>query len=811
MKNNFKKIIGFYRKCDLLTMLGTTFSLIGIFLVLNMHYTLASLCLILSGICDAFDGTLARKHQYTKQQQVYGGELDSLSDAICFGLLPAIITAAVSPFLITKIICCFYMLCGIVRLAYFNTLSITDATKKGKFIGVPITTSSIVLPLTFIITRFINYSYLSTVLPIVLFVLGIAFIVRIEFKKPNVANIFKKIFNKYVINYVLFPIFIVVFSDLFFKLNSYTLLESIKAAIHTITSHFLPFIGMVAIVDVLLFTLNCIFKKSNISRLIILILITILLVISDIKFNIMGIPLELFDVNYLNPDNMTMMGTATGSIGKWIIDIIIKALVMLIIGILFMVLDRKQQVIIEKKIQRIIFSISGVILISIFVVLTLKTNNNILKNVYKTNSAELSTYNSAYEIYNEYGFWQGLYVNSLYANDNAPEGYDKKETFNLLKDYESYDSQNNWGKANVVFILSEAFSDLGNIDEIKFDKSLTSNIDSYADDENKAVLDLLVSVYGGVSVNTEFEILTGASFSFWRPGFIAYTQYYNKANGKLAPNLIKEFNNNGYETIYLTPWGDTSYKSKFVYDSFGTDKTIYGKDLTGENKGPYYSDKSLMEDIYNELKDTSNGHYKFIMAATGQNHFPYNGEIYDEYDIEVVETSYNEEDSQILKNYAQGVYDADKELNNLYEMIKDLDVPTIIVFYGDHLPYTLNSNGVDPYTSSSYFNTTNDSLNYLRKYTTKAVILSNYDISIDNLDYINASYLGAYVLNQMDLEISNYFKFVDSARTVIPVFNRSVIYQNEHTYDYTNASEEIINMINNYKYVQYGSFYDFIS
>jgi len=110
----------------------------------------------------------------------------------------------------------------------------------------------------------------------------------------------------------------------------------------------------------------------------------------------------------------------------------------------------------------------------------------------------------------------------------------------------------------------EAVSDLGNIDEIKFDKSLTSNIDSYADDENKAVLDLLVSVYGGVSVNTEFEILTGASFSFWRPGFIAYTQYYNKANAKLATNLIKEFNNNGYETIYLTPWGDTSYKSKFV-------------------------------------------------------------------------------------------------------------------------------------------------------------------------------------------------------------------------------------------------------
>ena len=149
MRCNFNKIIGYYRKCDLLTMLGTTISFIGIILVLNMHYTLATLCMVLSGICDAFDGTIARKNKYTKEQQVYGIELDSLSDVICFGLFPAILTAMISPFFITKIICVFYMLCGVIRLAYFNASNITDETKKGKYIGVPITTVSIIYPIVF--------------------------------------------------------------------------------------------------------------------------------------------------------------------------------------------------------------------------------------------------------------------------------------------------------------------------------------------------------------------------------------------------------------------------------------------------------------------------------------------------------------------------------------------------------------------------------------------------------------------------------------------------------------------------------------
>ena len=217
----------------------------------------------------------------------------------------------------------------------------------------------------------------------------------------------------------------------------------------------------------------------------------------------------------------------------------------------------------------------------------------------------------------------------------------------------------------------------------------------------------------------------------------------------------------------------------------------------------------LTQKMYDELKETSEGNYKFIMTATGQNHFPYDGKRYDYYDIDVIESEYDEESTNILKNYAQGVYDADKELNNLYQKIQKLDVPTIIVFFGDHLPYTVASDGNDSYTNSDYFNTENKQLNTLRKYTTKAVILSNYDIDMDDFDYLNSNYLGAYVLNKLDLEISSYFKFIDETRETVPVFDRNSILINNEVISIETMDEKYKKVLDNYKCVQHNKFYDY--
>lgn len=807
-----RKIIGYYRKCDILTMCGTFLAFIGIILAINDHFTFSAFCLFLCGVCDGFDGKLARMKRYKKEQKVYGAQLDSLSDVICFGVFPAILTSLIFNNIYVYIISAIYMLCGLVRLAFFNTLDIMPKSNKNVFIGVPITTVAIIYPIILFIIRFINFNILKIVMPIILLILSISYILNIEFKKPDILEILKKIFNKYTVNLICFPMFILFISDLFYKINGFggrVYFDVFKS----IFSNFLPFLFLTLIFSLLTLILTALFNDSKKAKIVILVLTLILLFVNDIKYSIMRIPIELTDVGYLNPDNMNMMGTATSSIGLWIIKSIIKAIVYILLGMIITVFDKYHNLKFNDLKKRVIIPIISIIILVVPFLFNNHINNFVLKRIYTMTKSEILAAANIDQLYYEKGYFQGMYLDTLGNKFVLPDQYSKKNAQNAINDAVSKSSPSKWKKANVVVLLSETFSDPQRLNGVEYDRELMPNIKSYEKDDDKIVTDLLVNPYGGTSVNSEFEVLTGASLSFLNVGYIGYTQYYNDNLKGKNQSLINEFNNNGYETMYLTPWGETSYRSKYVYSILGADKTIYGKDLKGKIKGTYYSDESLMNDIYDQLKTTSKDNYKFIMAASGQNHFPYLDKYKEsDYDVKIKSTKYDKEATEMFRSYAQGIYDADKALNLLYKKIQDLDTPTIVVMFGDHQPFMTKKDNTSDYLQNSYFNTNDEIINDIRLHTTKAIILANFKLDTsDNLEFINSSYLGAYVLNKMDLKVSDYFKFIDYSRKTIPVFNRSVIY-NSKTNTYTKmdqATKQEKGAINNYKNVQYYKFFDF--
>ena len=178
------KVIGVYRKCDFVTMAGTTFALSGILLSLHHNTMHAIFCLIFAAICDAFDGVVARKGKSTKEQSTYGVELDSLSDAISFGVLPMLIVQNLSYHNIyTYIISIFFCLAGIIRLAYFNMLSITKQSDGKEFVGLPITASAIILPAVYFIVKLLRIKVGYIIFPLTLLVTGILFISPFKLKK----------------------------------------------------------------------------------------------------------------------------------------------------------------------------------------------------------------------------------------------------------------------------------------------------------------------------------------------------------------------------------------------------------------------------------------------------------------------------------------------------------------------------------------------------------------------------------------------------------------------------------------------------
>lgn len=178
------KPIGVYRKCDWVTMTGTSSAIVGILLASNGKTMYAVFCLIFSAICDAFDGVVARKFRSLKDYEIYGIELDSLNDAIAFGVLPMMIVQnLVTKSIYLDIISVFFCIAGVIRLAYFNMLS---ALKKGtgkEFIGMPITCSAIIIPLVYFITFIIGKEYRDIIFTLTLLITGILFITPIKLKK----------------------------------------------------------------------------------------------------------------------------------------------------------------------------------------------------------------------------------------------------------------------------------------------------------------------------------------------------------------------------------------------------------------------------------------------------------------------------------------------------------------------------------------------------------------------------------------------------------------------------------------------------
>lgn len=102
-----------------LTLGNLFFGVFAIVAASRQQFTQAGWYIVLGGICDAFDGRVARA---TNSEGRFGEELDSLVDAITFGLAPALIMyfAVLNRDGWDWFWCFFFTACAVLRLARFN-------------------------------------------------------------------------------------------------------------------------------------------------------------------------------------------------------------------------------------------------------------------------------------------------------------------------------------------------------------------------------------------------------------------------------------------------------------------------------------------------------------------------------------------------------------------------------------------------------------------------------------------------------------------------------------------------------------------
>ena len=187
--------IGVYDYTVLLTYLSLLSSVFGIIQAVGGNFANAVLCLAFSGVCDAFDGRVARtKKNRTEDEKNFGIQLDSLCDVICFGLFPALICYLLGlRGIIGLSIISFYCLCAVIRLAFFNTMETkrqrTESGGAKIYRGLPVTSISIILPLAYWMQFLIPSFAFPILLHCVLFITGFLFILDFELRKPGLKTV----------------------------------------------------------------------------------------------------------------------------------------------------------------------------------------------------------------------------------------------------------------------------------------------------------------------------------------------------------------------------------------------------------------------------------------------------------------------------------------------------------------------------------------------------------------------------------------------------------------------------------------------
>lgn len=182
-------MIGKWNKSVILTYIGLTISVLGIMLVIfdiNLKYVM--ICLIVAGICDLFDGTIARRCKRTKEEKEFGIELDSLVDVMSFIALPLVILFSINNSLLFIPIAIIYAIFAIARLAYFN-IKTADSNKAIKsYIGLPVTYAALVFPLIFLLSYLLENSLFITIYNVITILVSILFIIKVKIPKPRLIS-----------------------------------------------------------------------------------------------------------------------------------------------------------------------------------------------------------------------------------------------------------------------------------------------------------------------------------------------------------------------------------------------------------------------------------------------------------------------------------------------------------------------------------------------------------------------------------------------------------------------------------------------
>ena len=357
-----------------------------------------------------------------------------------------------------------------------------------------------------------------------------------------------------------------------------------------------------------------------------------------------------------------------------------------------------------------------------------------------------------------------------YFKVDKPEGYTKKLAQEIetegaalasgtLDVRTAFDSDAAREKPDIIVIMNESFSDLKRAGDFETDVPYMEFFDSMEDNVLKGYT--AVPVFGGETVSTEFEFLTGFSNAFFPSGVTGFQNYVR--NGTF--NLGQELQERGYYSVFLHPYKAKGYNRTNVYRSFGFDEMHFYDDYFWQlNVRDLISDESNYKELidrYEALKKDNKS--VFIFNVTMQNHGGYDKGGYEA----TVHVTNPKGDYPKTEQFLSLIRESDEAFRGLIEYFENSSHPVVICMFGDHQPSVEEAfyKKIQKNLSGTKLEKT------ARKFQTPFVIYTNYEMEEETFDVMSVNYLNLLVLKAAGLPLNDYQDYLEGLYESWPVVN----------------------------------------
>lgn len=558
--------------------------------------------------------------------------------------------------------------------------------------------------------------------------------------------------------------------------NNYSFELVFKFATSWHTEKFLLGTCVLLLIDIIFITVSGSYFWGN---LLYLISTTILAIVNYYKMSLRIEPVYPEDFKMLTEFKMfkDIMGLAY--------MVIFLLVVVFVISLLVYSIYQSRKLSWNKQIARIsMFVLSG---IALFYIGHFNQPGNLLKKAY-TRTAKWIPYSQKMNYYNV-GFVGGFLYNLPVDPMDEPKDYSKEEIEKIVKKYNKVASEKNKSKKlteqpNVIYVMSESFS---NSNQLKGVEVKPDPLKDYWDVANKSQIkgQMLSQGYGGGTANIEFEALTGFSMERFNPQLSTpYTMLLPKK--KKFPSLVSQLAEQGYYSTAIHPYNTSMYKRNQVYDVLGFDKFLSEDTMKYQDAlsdGGFISDESAFNEVLDILDNPKKP--QFVHLVTMQTHMPYN--------LKYAETDYavnlNENEASLV-NYAQDLAYTSDALKQFTNELGKLERPSILVFWGDHLPSIypdsiLKQNSQQTMHLTEYF------------------VLATTGLQKQQVPIVSPVYFPALVSEQEGVKTTGFNELLQTLRPILPAFEKESYYINKNWSSKMKLSSHDEEIFREYALIQY--------